>query len=83
MPAKKTTRIEGQGAKQFNRKRNALPTKPVGDGRCQLIKIPPKPRGRLSERLGLACQGKCQRGKTCKISAIIINGRFVIKCVCR
>jgi hypothetical protein len=76
-------RIRGESASEFAELYETLPTKPVGDGSCQLIRVKPKPNSfKLSERIGLACRGKCD-GKECKISILIVNGAFRIGCRCQ
>ena len=77
-----TSKIKGETGGQFDKQRAALPIKPVGNGSCQLVRTPKKAKGKLRERLGVECRGKCPGGGTCRTSIIIIDTSYTSECKC-
>jgi hypothetical protein len=74
---KKQRKITAKSIHEFYEKAEALPTKPVGDGRCQLV------RKKVGQRILPFCEGTCPDGKTCIRRLSVTGDTITVECVCQ
>lgn len=68
--------ISATTMKDFQDQVDALPEKPIGDGKCQLI------RQRKGEIWVALCDGPCDEGQICRLTTGVRHGTIFSRCDC-
>lgn len=69
-------RIVAKSVADLYEQAKGLPSKPVGDGSCQLV------RRKVAGRILPFCAGECLRRKNCRLFISITGNTIVVECRC-